>query len=356
LTILARIVRSPAGASVTATLFALAAVTLVVIGGGYDIGHAASALWNGSFGSSYSFFSGTLLRATPLIILGVAVAVAFQAGVLNIGVEGQLLAGAAATIAAGLAVTNSPGWIAIPLELAAGVAAGAGWAGIAAVLRHRFGVLEVISTLMLNFVALFGVSYLVRGPLQEPTHAFPQTLPLAESARLSVIVPGQRLHLGFVVAVVLAVAAWWFFRSTASGFRVRVVGAGAAASASAGRVNVGRVVFSAFLASGAIAGLAGGVQVAGVTYELFEGLSPGYGYTAIAVALLARLNPLAVIVAGIFFGGLEAGGAGMQRDAGVPSGFVSVLEALVLLGVLAANRARTLASERVQPDVEVGSA
>ena len=345
---LGRFVRTPAGASLTATLLALAAVALVVIGGGFDIVRAATALWNGALGSSYSFFSGTLLRATPLIIAGLAVAVAFQAGVLNIGVEGQLLAGAAATIAAGLSLTHWPGWIAIPLELAAGVAAGAGWAGIAAFLRHRFGVLEVISTLMLNFVALFAVSYLVRGPLQEPTHAFPQTLPLAESARLAVIMPGQRLHLGFVAAVVLAVAMWWFLRSTASGFRIRVVGAGAAASSSAGRVNVARVVFGAFLASGAIAGLAGGVQVAGVTYELFEGISPGYGYTAIAVALLARLNPLAVIVAGIFFGGLEAGGAGMQRDAGVPSGFVSILEALVVLGVLAVNRARMRAGERVQ--------
>lgn len=356
MTALARFVRTPRGAGLAATLLALGAVALVVLSGGYDPARAATALWNGSFGSSYSFFSGTLLRATPLIIVGLAVAVSFQAGVLNIGAEGQLLTGAAATIAVGLLMRTSPGWVAIPLELAAGMATGAGWAGIAALLRLRFGVLEVISTLMLNFVALFAVSYLVRGPIQEPTHAFPQTSSLAESARLSVIIPGQRLHVGFVMAVLLAVAAWWFFRSTASGFRIRAVGAGATASASAGRVNVDRVVFRSFLASGAIAGLAGGVQVAGVTYELFEGISPGYGYTAIAVALLARLNPLAVIVAGVFFGALESGGAGMQRDAGVPSGFVSVLEALVLLGVLAVKRARTLADERVRPDDGVAPA
>jgi ABC-type uncharacterized transport system permease subunit len=349
MTFLVRLARSQAGASVAATLLALAAVTLVVIAGGYDIGHAAAALWNGSVGSSYSFFTGTLLRATPLIIVGLAVAVAFQAGVLNIGAEGQLLAGAATTIAAGLSMADRPGWISVPVELAAGMAAGAAWAGIAAVLKRRFGVLEVISTLMLNFVALFGVSYLVRGPLQESTHLYPQTASLAASARLPVIIPGQRLHLGFVAAVMLAIAAWWFMRSTAGGFRIRVVGAGAAAAASAGRVNVDRVVFGAFLASGALAGLGGAVQVTGVTYALFEGLSPGYGYTAIAVALLARLNPLAVIVAGIFFGGLEAGGAGMQRDAGVPSGFVSVIEALVVLGVLAVDRARSVAGERGQP-------
>jgi ABC-type uncharacterized transport system permease subunit len=341
--VLARLVRSQAGASMAAALLALVVVALVVIAGGYDISHAVSAMWSGSVGSSYSFFSGTLLRATPLIIVGLAVAVAFKAGVLNIGAEGQLLAGAAATVATGLATAAWPGWLAVPLELSAGMAAGAAWAGIAAVLRRRFGVLEVISTLMLNFVALYAVSYLVRGPLQEPTHTYPETLRLAESARLPVIIAGQRLHFGFLAAVGLAVVTWWFIRSTASGFRVRVVGAGAAAAASAGRVNVERVIFDAFLASGALAGLGGAVQATGVTYKLFEDFSPGYGYTAIAVALLARLNPLAVIVAGVFFGALEAGGAGMQRDAGVPAGFVSVIEALVVLGVLAADRARILA-------------
>jgi general nucleoside transport system permease protein len=341
-----RLVRSKAGVSVAAAALALAAVTIVVYAGGYDVARAGAALWSGAAGSPYSFFSGTLLRATPLIIIGLSVAIAFQAGVLNIGAEGQLLAGAAATTAVGLTAANWPGWISIPVELAAGMAAGAACAALAAVLKRRFGVLEVISTLMLNFVALYGVSYLVRGPLQEPTHTYPLTPELAKSARLPLILPGQQLHLGFIAAILLAIGTWWFVRSTAAGFRIRLTGAGAAAAASAGRVHVERVVFATFLWSGAIAGLGGAVQVTGVTYQLFEGISPGYGYTAIAVALLARLNPLAVIVAGIFFGALEAGGAGMQRDAGVPAGFVNVIEALVILGVLAVERARTLAAER----------
>ncbi len=344
--------RSQTGASAAAALLALIAVAGVVIAGGYDIGHAATAMWNGSAGSAYSFFSGTLVRATPLIIVGLAVAIAFEAGVLNIGAEGQLLAGAAATTAAALAMAGWSSWICIPFELLAGMAAGAAWASIAGVLKRRFGVLEVISTLMLNFVALFGVSYLVRGPLQEPMRLYPETLPLGEASRLPVLIAGQRLHLGFAIALVLAVTAWWFLRSTAAGFRIRAVGAGAAAAASAGRVNVDRVVFGAFLASGALAGLGGAVQVTGVTYKLYELISPGYGYSAIAVALLARLNPLGVIVAGIFFGGLEAGGAGMQRDAGVPSGFVYVIEALVILGVVAVDRARTIAGERAAPAAE----
>jgi ABC-type uncharacterized transport system permease subunit len=344
-----RFATSKAGASVAAAVLALAAVAVVVYAGGYDVARAGTALWSGAAGNPYSFFSGTLLRATPLIIIGLSVAIAFQAGVLNIGAEGQLLVGAAATTAVGFAAASWPGWISIPAELAAGMAAGAIWAGIAAVLKRRFGVLEVISTLMLNFVALYGVSYLVRGPLQEPTHTYPLTPSLAESARLPMILPHQQLHVGFIAALALALAAWWFMRSTAGGFRIRLVGAGAAAAAAAGRVRVDRVVFAAFLWSGAIAGLGGGVQVTGVTYQLFEGISPGYGYTAIAVALLARLNPLAVIVSGIFFGALEAGGAGMQRDAGVPAGFVNVIEALVILGVLAVERARSVATERAAP-------
>ena len=341
-----RIARSSAGSSAIAAILAVAGVMFVVLAGGYDVGHAATALWNGAAGNSYSFFTGTLMRATPLIIIGLAVAIAFRAGVLNIGAEGQLLAGASAAVTVGLLSSNWSGWVSVPAELVAGMLAGAAWASIAAILKRRFGVLEVISTLMLNFVALFGVSFLVRGPLQESTRVFPQTAPIPLSARLPVIIPGQRLHLGFVFAIALAVFVWWMLRFSATGFRVRVVGAGAPAAASAGRVNVDRVVFGSFLASGAVAGLGGAVQVIGVTYALFEGISPGYGYTAIAVALLARLNPLGVIVAGIFFGGLEAGGAGMQRDAGVPAGFVSVIEALAILGVLAVDRARAVAMER----------
>jgi len=352
---LAVIVRSKIGASVAASILALIAVGLVIAAGGYDVAQAGAALWNGAAGSAYAFLSGTLVRATPLIIVGLSVAIAFQAGVLNIGAEGQLLAGAAATTAVGLVVASLPGWVSIPLELGAGMAAGALCAAIAAALKRSFGVLEVISTLMLNFVALYGVSYLVRGPLQEPTHTYPLTPPLAQSARLPMLFPGQQLHVGFVAAVALAVATWWFMRATAGGFRVRIAGAGAAAAASAGRVPVERVLFSTFLWSGAIAGLGAAVQVTGVTYQLFEGISPGYGYTAIAVALLARLDPLAVIVAGIFFGGLEAGGAGMQRDAGVPAGFVNVIEALVILGVLAVDRARALGAAWSRPADTAGT-
>jgi simple sugar transport system permease protein len=344
-----RTMRSSFGSSLVAAACAIAVVMVVVLASGYDVGRAATAFWNGSAGSAYSFFSETLVRATPLIFVGLAVALAFQGGVLNIGAEGQLLTGATAAVAIGLWGAGWPGWITVPLELAGGIVAGAAWASIAAVLKRRFGVLEVISTLMLNFVAQYGVSYLVRGPLEEPTHLYPQTSLLGVAARLPMLVRGQQVTVGLPLAVILAGLAWWALRSTAEGFRIRVAGAGPAAAASAGRVNVERVVFTTFLLSGAIAGLAGAVQVTGVTYALYENLSPGWGYTAIAVALLARLDAAGVVVTGLFFGTLEAGGGAMQRDAGVPAGFVYVIEALVILGVMAVDRARNRASVHHAP-------
>lgn len=322
-------------------------VAVGVIGaGGHPVAPALAALLDGSFGSPFALFSATLVRATPLILLGLAVGLAFRANVLNIGAEGQFLLGASAAVAVGLAVGDAvPRPLAIALAGAAGMAAGAAWAGIAAVLKWRYGVLEVISTLMLNFIAALGVSFLVRGPLQEPTHAYPYTPSLANAFHLPALIPGQRLHIGFALTIAVAVTLWLVLRYTAAGFRIRAVGAGAAAASSAGRVSVAVVTFRVFLASGALAGLAGAIEVTGVTYRLFEGISPGYGYSAIAVALLARLHPLTIIGTGVFFGALEAGGAAMQRDAGVPAQFASIVEALVILGVLALDQLGTRRTE-----------
>lgn len=323
-------------------LVGVAVVLLVALlaATGQPAGPALSALWRGALGSTDALVSATLVRATPLVLAGLAVALAFRAGVLNVGAEGQLLAGAGAAAAAGGGLAPLLGGVTVLAALACGAAAGAVWAGIAAVLRRRFGVLEVISTIMLNFVALYGVGYLVRGPLQEPTRVYPQSATLPLGARLPLLVPGSRLHVGFALAVVAAVLLWWTLRATAAGFRVRAVGLNPAAAASAGLIDVGRVTARAFLVSGALAGLAGAVEVTGVTFALYENLSPGYGYTAIAVALLAGLHPIGVIGTGLLFGALEAGASAMQRDAGVPAATVGVVEALLILLVLGAGPVR----------------
>lgn len=282
-----------------------------------------------------TLLADALVRATPLILAGLAVALAFKGGVFNIGAEGQLLVGAAASIATALALRALPGPVALIAALTAGTIAGALWAAIAAELRRRFHVLEIISTIMLNFIAMHLVSYLVRGPLQEPTRIFPQTESLEPAARLPIVLPGTRLHLGFVLAVVIAIALAWFFRRTAAGFRIRAVGASPHAAWNAGGIRVEKTSFLVFVASGALAGLAGGVEASGVTFALYENLSPGYGYTAIAVALIAALNPSGVIASGVFFGMLQTGALALQREFAVPSSLASVAEALLILAVLA---------------------
>ena len=310
---------------------------------GFDVAGALIALVNGSIGSWYAIGSGTLVQATPLILTGLAVALAFRAGVFNIGADGQFIVGAAAATATALAIGGTSRIVVLALVLVSGCAAGAAWAWIAAILRLRFQVLEVISTIMLNFVAGYLLSYLVRGPMQEPTHVYPQSASISAAARLPRFGDATRLHLGFAIAVFACAVAWWAIRSTAGGFRLRAVGANPKAARSAGQINVDRVTMGAFLLSGALAGLAGAIEVSGVTFALYENISPGYGYTAIAVALLARLDAAAVLGTGILFGALEAGALAMQRDAGVPSVVVLIVEAGIILTLVAAGRVRVQA-------------
>jgi len=320
----------------------VAAMTAIV---GYDPRVALGALWRGSLGTEYAALSATLVRATPLMLTGLAVTLAFTAGIMNIGAEGQLLAGATTAVAVGLVAGQSASRVVtLPLELLLGSLAGAFWAFIPAWWRQRFGVLEVISTIMMNFVALYLVGYLVRGPLQEPLHIYPQSETLPAAARLPALATGMRLHWGFPIAVLCSVGLWWALRFTAAGFRVRVLGINPDAAVSAAQIDVRKTAMRAFLLSGALAGLAGAIEVTGVTYSLYENLSPGYGYTAIAVALVGALNPLLTAVSSILFGALEAGAAAMQRDAGVPSVLASVVEASIILLLIAFRELRVRGS------------
>jgi simple sugar transport system permease protein len=306
---------------------------------GYPAPTALGALWSGAFGSWYAFTSATLVRAIPLIIIGLGIALAFRAGSFNIGAEGQFYVGATAATWIGLHAGSLPSPLALPLVVAGAALAGAVWVALPVLLQFRFGVVEVISTLVLNFVAESLVSLAVQGPLQESQGIYPQSDPVALSGRLPVL-SGTRLHAGVVLALAGAAGLWFVFRRTLWGFRLRAVGAGARAAEISGQVDARRLAAAALLGSGATAGLAGGVEVSGVSYALFQNLSPGYGFTAIAVALLARLHPLGVVATGLLFGALEAGAGAMQRDAGVPAVAVYVVEAVVILVVVLADAAR----------------
>lgn len=279
-----------------------------------------------------------LVRATPLLITGLAVALAFRAGLWNIGAEGQFIAGAVATAWIGAWwPIGSPVAAVIVVPLVAG-AFGALWAAIPALLKVRFGVIEVITTIMLNFVAEHLVSALVHGPLQEAARTYPQSDPIAAGMRLAPLVAGTRLTWGLPIGIALAVALWTWLSRTTAGFALRAVGANPAAARVSGGINVTRVMLLTFLTSGALAGLAGAIEVSGVTFALYERLSPGYGYTAIAVALLARLHPLWIVPSALFFGALESAAASLQRSVGVPSVVVYAVEAAIIIAVVILDR------------------
>lgn len=335
-----RVRRGPLGVAIGALVLTTLASAVLLLLGGYAPGDAARAMVGGAFGSRDAFLSVTLVRSVPLVLTGLAVALAFRAGVWNIGAEGQLYAGAIAGVWVGLNGGALPAWILVPTVLLASAAAGAAWTLVPTVMRLRLGVGEVITTILMNFVGINLAAYMVHGPLQEPRGIFPQTEQIEAAARLPMLVPGTRLHIGFALAAGLALLLSFVLRRTPLGFRIRAVGASPEAAAVSGRIDARRVVVVSFLGSGALAGLAGGVEVAGLTYALYENLSPGWGYTAIAVALLAGLDPLAVLGTGVLFGALEAGAGAMQREAGIPAVWVIAVEALIILAVLAVDQLR----------------
>jgi simple sugar transport system permease protein len=251
-------------------------------------------------------------------LTGLAVAIAFRAGIWNIGAEGQFYAGAVAATWIGTRWGVDSPLVALAVIPLAAAVAGALWATVPALLKRRFGVLEVITTIMLNFIAEQLVGFLVRGPLQEAGHTYPQSDSIAPATRLSELVDGTRLTWALPAAILLAVLIWIIIGRTRPGFHLRATGANPVAAAVSGRINVARVTMVTFLLSGALAALAGAAEVCGVTFALYEKLSPGFGYTAIAVALVARLNPIWVVVSALcrraVGGGVRGGGRGHSSD------------------------------------------
>jgi simple sugar transport system permease protein len=310
--------------AVALSLSAVAAFLAIL---GYAPGPALRALAAGAVGSQAAW-TATALKATPLLLTGLAVAICFRCGVWNIGAEGQLLAGALfATAVATRLLTGAPAVLALPAVVFAGALGGCLVGAVAGALRAGRGVSEVISTILLNFVAIQLVALAVHGPLQEAAGAYPKSDPFPHAAMLPA---WGRLHLGFAIALLLAFAAQILLFRTAAGFRLRAVGLSARAARFAG-ISPERYTFSTLALAGGLAGLAGSFEVAGVTGQLYEGISPGHGYTAIAVALLARLHPLAVIPSAFFFGGLEAGAGAMQREAGVPAVITQIVQGVAIL-------------------------
>jgi general nucleoside transport system permease protein len=287
--------------------------------------------------------------STPLLFAGLAVAIAFRSGYWNIGVEGQLLMGAVAAAGIGQVVHGWPSVIVLPVMVAAGALAGAAWALVPALLRVRLGIDEVVTTLLLNPVALLLVQALLHGPWTDPDTGFPESPRIAEAAefpKLSAFLPfmgKSRLHLGFVIAIVLILVAWWIMSRTATGLRLRAVGLSPHGARFAG-IKVERTLLRVALVSGAIAGVAGVSEVAGIQFRLTAGISPGFGYTGIVVAMLGGLAMPGVLLAGLLLGDLSVGASSAVRSLQIPSQLGAVVEGtllLVVIGALALRRSRS---------------
>ncbi len=297
-------------------------------------------------------FATTLVKTTPLLFAGLGIAVALRAGLVNIGAEGQIYMGGLAAAVVGLSVHGQPSVVHVPLALLAAGAAGGVWALVPALLKVGRGVSEVITTLLMNYVAIYLVSFLAGGPLMEPGAPYPYSRPLDAAAQLPVIIPATDAHAGILLALALAGFLHLIFGYTAVGFRVRMAGANPAAAAYAG-VRVHATLVAAMVASGALAGLGGASEVMGLKHRLFDAFSPGYGYDAIIVAFLGAGQPLAVVATAFFFGALRSGADTMQRSLGVPVAIVFAIQGLTVLFLAAslALQGRLLRWARGWPQV-----
>lgn len=274
-----------------------------------------------------------LVKATPLIFTGVAVTFAFASGYYNIGAEGQLYAGAVAAAWVGATLTGLPSIAAVPLMLVLGFIAGMLWALIPALLKVKLKVDEVVTTLLMNSIIMYFISALLNGPWRDPETGWPKSPEFFEAARFVQLIPKSRLHLGFIIALVVLLIVYFVLKRTPFGLQMRAVGASKAGAQFAG-INVNRTMLIAALVSGGIAGLAGVSEIAGIHYHLISELSGGYGYTGIIVATLGGLNPIGAGIAALFIGLIDTGAQTVSRVLGVPVYLGDVVQSTLLLVTL----------------------
>jgi len=327
-----------------ATVLALLVGAVMLLLLGADPLEAYSAMASGAFGS-FNALADTLVKATPLLFVGLGICITFRGGVLNIGGEGQLVAGAVAATAVALSLPQWPGWAIIPLCLTVGFLAGAIWGGIAGALKAYLNVNEILSTIMLNMIAVQGMNFLLRNPLMDPmqveTGSFiPQTARFSVTTDLPRLVP-TRLHAGTALAVLLAVLVYIFLWRTTIGYRIRAVGLNPDASRAAG-IKIERYMMLSLVLGGALAGLGGAVQVLGLHHRMFTdgsatGFTGGAGFNGIVAALFGKLHPLGTIPASMLFGALIVGANQMQRAVQVPSSFITALNGLVVVFVVGSD-------------------
>jgi ABC-type uncharacterized transport system permease subunit len=340
---------------ILAVFTALIIGALVIWWAGGDPIAAYVGLLEGSFGS-INAITETTVWASPYIFAGLAVAIGFKGGLFNIGAEGQLAFGAVAAAWAGytlpnLLQTNIPPFIHILLSIGLGALAGGIWGAIPGYLKAKTGAHEVINTIMMNYIALNLTSFLLNGPMKDPspTNVIARTPLIAESARMVPIFTGLRLHWGFILALVMAFGVWWLLWKTRLGFEIRTTGLNPDAAKYAG-INVARTIVITMGLSGALAGLAGAIEVTALNYRHELGFSVGYGFDAIAIALLGKNHPAGIVIASILFAAMRNGATRMQFVTQIPTDVISIIQALILLFVAADAIVRYIYRIRARQD------
>jgi ABC-type uncharacterized transport system permease subunit len=343
-----------------AFLLALSIGTLLIAILGINPLVAYRALIKGAFGS-LNAIADTVVKATPLLFVGLGICIAFRAGVLNIGGEGQLVVGALSATIFCLNFPNLPGWILAFIALLIGLIFGAIWAGIAGFLKAYFNVNEILSTIMLNYIAAYGMNYLLRGPIMDPLQVqlgsfIPQTARLSQTVDLPRLIP-TRLHFGTVIAVVFAILVYILLWRTTIGFRIRMVGQNIQASLASG-INVQKYMVLAFILSGALIGLGGAIEVIGVHHRIFtdgsvSGFTGSAGFNGIVAALFGQLHPIGTIPASLLLGALLTGANKMQRVVQIPSALIGALNGLIVLFVVGSEFLRRRQTRIMEKTAEV---
>jgi simple sugar transport system permease protein len=331
--------------------FAVAALAVVLSGA--DPFSAFGALFQGAFLNRNSV-PETLVATVPYVFLGLAVAIGFRAGLFNIGAEGQFYLGALFGVYVGYRLHGLPAPVHVVLALGAGMLGGFLWAAIPGILKARFGAHEVITTIMLNYVAFLLTDWLInnKGPMADVRATAPKTPFIDPAAQLPVLLPGSRLHLGLLLALLAVPLVWFLLERTTIGFRIRAVGLNPSAARAAG-ISVGWTLVTVMGISGALAGLAGADEVLGVSHYMPPAFSVGYGFDAIAVALLARSNPWAVVPAAFLFGAMRSGAGFMQLETQVSADLISIVQATVIIFVAAPLLVRRIFRLREAPEAPV---
>lgn len=311
---------------------------------GYPANEAFASLWNATF-QNLRVFGNTLNKACPLLFTGIAVAIGNRGSVFNIGAEGQFIMGCTAATWVGITFTGMPGPLLMVLMVLAGALAGAAWAFIPGLLKTKFSISEVITTIMFNYIALQLVGFLVRNPMRDRSQAEPQSYAIAEQGFMPYLIEKTKLHPGFFFGCIVAVIIFVLLFKTYFGYEIRAVGYNSTA-AKYGGINVNKTMILTLLISGALAGIGGAFEVAGSAHYLYEKISNGYGYTAIAVAILANNNPIGVIFSSLLFGFLSSGSTAMQRTIGVSASFADIVQGIIIIFVAVAAVSRIKKSKK----------